>query len=155
MHAHVIAWREQLVGQGLANDTIGRTRAALSSLYADLCDPNSLLHNPVLGVQRPRSMNREEVTPALSNHQAWTLLKTPPVATLKGKWDRAIWATLLYHGLHCEDLCPLKVGDIHQREGVPQVHVAGKGNQVRYLPLHELVQRWIKEYVDAAGHGKD
>ncbi len=32
--AHVIAWREQLVGQGLANDTIRRKLAALSSLYA-------------------------------------------------------------------------------------------------------------------------
>src|SRR5947207_12482963 len=33
---HVIAWREQLVGQGLANDTIRRKLAALSSLYAYL-----------------------------------------------------------------------------------------------------------------------
>src|SRR5712691_4223860 len=32
--AHVIAWREQLVSQGLANDTIRRKLAALSSLYA-------------------------------------------------------------------------------------------------------------------------
>jgi len=32
--AHVIAWREQLVGQGLANDTIRRKLAALSSVYA-------------------------------------------------------------------------------------------------------------------------
>src|SRR5438876_153353 len=57
--AHVIAWREQLVGQGLANDTIRRKLAALSSLYAYLCDRNAVLHNPVLGVKRPRSMNRE------------------------------------------------------------------------------------------------
>ena len=47
--AHVIAWREQLVGQGLANDTIRRKLAALSSLYAYLCDRNAVLHNPVLG----------------------------------------------------------------------------------------------------------
>jgi len=32
--AHVIAWREKLVSQGLANDTIRRKLAALSSLYA-------------------------------------------------------------------------------------------------------------------------
>jgi integrase/recombinase XerD len=53
--AHVIAWREQLVGQELANDTIRRKLAALSSLYAYLCDRNAVLHNPVLGVKRPRS----------------------------------------------------------------------------------------------------
>jgi len=66
--AHVIAWREQLVGRGLANDTIRRKLAALSSLYTYLCDRNTVLHNPVLGVKRPRSMNREGVMPALGDH---------------------------------------------------------------------------------------
>src|SRR5688572_24126191 len=46
--AHVIAWRDQLAGQGLANDTIRRKLAALSSLYAYLCDRHAVLHNPVL-----------------------------------------------------------------------------------------------------------
>jgi len=114
-----------------------------------------VLHNPVLGVKRPRSMNREEVTPALSDHQAWMLLKAPPATTRKGQRDQAILATLLYHGLRCEELCTLKVGDIHQREGVPHVRVEGKGDKVRYVPLHELAQRLIKEYLDAAGHDKD
>lgn len=68
--AHVIAWRDRLVGQSLANDTIRRKLAALSSLYAYLCDRNAVLHNPVLGVKRPRSMNREGVTLALGDHQA-------------------------------------------------------------------------------------
>jgi site-specific recombinase XerD len=36
--AHVIAWRQQLTRQGLVNDTIRRQLAALSSLYAYLCD---------------------------------------------------------------------------------------------------------------------
>ena len=49
------------MGQGLANDTIRRKLAALSSLYAYLCDRNAVLHNPVLGVKRPRSMNRDGV----------------------------------------------------------------------------------------------
>jgi integrase/recombinase XerD len=57
--AHVIAWRDQLVWQGLANDTTRRKLAALSSLYTYLCDRNAVLHNPILGVKRPRSMNRE------------------------------------------------------------------------------------------------
>jgi site-specific recombinase XerD len=125
--AHVIAWRDSLAGQGLSNDTIRRKLAALSSLYAYLCDRNAVLHNPVLGVKRPRSMNREGVTPALSDHQAWMLLKALPVDTLKGKCDQAILATLLYHGLRCEELCTLLVSDSHQREGVPHIRVEGKG----------------------------
>ena len=138
--AHVIAWREQLVGQELANDTIRRKLAALSSLYAYLCDRNAVLHNPVLGVKRLRSMNREGVTPALGDHQARVLLEAPPEGTLKGKRDRAILAMLLYHGLRCEELCTLTVGSIHQRESVPHVRVEGKGDTVRYLPLHVTAQ---------------
>ena len=152
---HVIAWREQLVGQELTNDTVRRKLAALSSLYAYLCDHNAVLHNPVLGVKRPRSMNREGVTPALGDHQARLLLAAPPESTLKGKRDRAILATLLYHGLRCEELCTLTVGSIHQREGVPHLRVEGKGDKVRYLPLAVLAQRLITAYLKEAGHSED
>ena len=62
-----------------------------------------MLHNPVLGVKRPRSMNREGVTPALGDHQARLLLEAPPAHTLKGTRDRAILATLLY-GVIAEDV---------------------------------------------------
>jgi len=147
--AHVIAWRDHLTQQDLANDTIRRKLAALSSLYAYLCDRNAVLHNPVLGVKRPRSMNREGVTPALGDHQVRDLLKAPPESTLKGLRDRAILATLLYHGLRCEELCTLRVGDVHQREGVPHIRVEGKGDKVRYLPLHPLAQRLITAYLTA------
>ena len=52
-------------------------------------------------------------------------------------------------------LCTLTVGDVHQREGVPHLRVEGKGDKVRYVPLHELAQRLIKEYLAAAKHGDD
>jgi integrase/recombinase XerD len=100
-------------------------------------------------------MNREGVTPALGDHQARMLLEAPPADTLKGRRDRAILATLLYHGLRCEELCTLKVGDIHQREGVTHLRVEGKGEKVRYLPLHVLAQRLITAYLEACGHAGD
>jgi integrase len=101
----------------------------------------------VLGVKRPRSMNRDGVTPALGDHQARMLLKAPREHTLKGQPGRTILATLLYHGLRCEELCTLTVGDIHQREGVPHLRVDRKGDKVRYLPLHVLAQRLITAYL--------
>jgi integrase/recombinase XerD len=44
--AHVIAWRDRLVSQALANDTIRRKLAALAALYAYLCDRNAVLIIP-------------------------------------------------------------------------------------------------------------
>jgi integrase/recombinase XerD len=153
--AHVIAWRDQLVTQQLANDTIRRKLAALSSLYAYLCERHVVLHNPVLGVTRPRSMNRDGVTPALGDHQARLLLEAPPADTLKGKRDRAILATLLYHAIRREELCTLKVVDLQQREGVPHLRVEGKGDKVRYLPAAPAALRLITVYLEASGHASD
>jgi len=48
--------------------------------------------------------------------------------------------------LRCEELGTLKVGDVHQREGVMHLRVEGKGDKVRYLPLHPLAQRLIASY---------
>jgi integrase len=55
------------------------------------------------------------------------LLEAPSVDTLKGKRDRAILATLLYHGMRREELCKLRVRDLQQREGALHFRVHGKG----------------------------
>lgn len=55
----------------------------------------------------------------------------------------------------CEELCTLTVGSIHQREGVPHIRVEGKGDKVRYLPLHVTAQRLIDAYLKDAGHAED
>ena len=152
---HVLAWRDHLHGQGLANDTLRRKLAALSSLYDYLCNRHAVLHNPVLGVRRPPSMNREGATPALGDDQALLLLEAPPAGTLKGKRDRAMLAVLLYHGIRREELCRLKVGDIQSRQGVLHLRIAGKREKLRYIPLAIAAQRLITTYLDAAKHGEE
>jgi len=44
-------------------------------------------------------------------------MNLPSDKSLKGLRDRAMLATLLYHGLRREELCHLKVKDIHSRRG--------------------------------------
>jgi integrase/recombinase XerD len=55
--------------------------------------------NPVDGVKRPMANGNEGSTPALGDAQARKLLEAPAADTLKGARDRAILATLLYHGI--------------------------------------------------------
>src|SRR6266571_5641019 len=94
--------------RGCEGSTIRRKLSAVSSLFAYLCERNAVVHNPVQGVKRPKVTNAKEgLTPALSDEQARLLLNAPPAETLKGKRDRAILATLLYHGLRREELCKL------------------------------------------------
>ena len=83
------------------------------------------------------------------------LLDAPPGETLKGARDRAILATLLYHGLRREELCRLLVKDIQSRGGVIHFRIQGKRDKIRYVPVNAAAQRLIEEYLSMAGHGLD
>src|SRR5882757_5628692 len=154
--AHVIAWRDQLAGRGLGGSTIRHRLASLASLFEYLCEKNAVTHNPVKGVERPKTESGEGKTPAIGDHQARKLLDAPKEETIKSKRDRAILSTLLFHALRREGLCKLKVRDFrHARKGVPPLRVSGKGGKTRYLPLHPGTQGLIHDYLAAAGHDAD
>jgi site-specific recombinase XerD len=153
--AHLIAWRKDLERRALARATIRRKLSALSSLFQYLCEKNAVAHNPVDGVKRPTAHVSEGATPALSDAQARTLLNAPPEATLKCKRDRAILATLLYHGLRRAELCQLKNKDLQQREGVAHLLVEGKRDKIRYIPAAPVALRLIGGYLAASGHIED
>ena len=150
--AHVIAWRERLEHRALAPASIRRKLSALASLFDYLCEKNAVAHNPVKGVKRPMANANEGTTPALSDTQARALLEAPSAETLKGKRDRAILATLLYHGLRREELCRLRVRDIQSREGVVHFRVLGKREKIRFIPVNPKAQRLIEDYLAMAGH---
>jgi integrase/recombinase XerD len=154
--AHVIAWRDDLGSRSLIGTTIRHRLAALSSLFQYLCDKNAVTHNPVKGVKRPKNESEVGKTPALGDDQARRLLVSPDDKSLKGLRDRAILATLLYHALRREELCKLRVKDFrHERRGVAHLKVSGKGEKMRYVPLHPAASGLILEYLAAAGHDDD
>lgn len=151
--AHVIAYRDELLRRKLQGATIRRKLAALSSLYEYLCDKNTVPHNPVKGVARPKVDTYEGKTPAISDAQVRALLAAPEGPSLKAKRDRAILSILFYHALRRDELCKLMVKDVHERRGVKHLRVHGKGSKLRHLPLHPASQERIEEYLQAAGHG--
>jgi site-specific recombinase XerD len=151
--AHVIAWRKNLESRSLAPTTIRRKLSALSSLYDYLCERNAVHGNPVDGVKRPAANGNEGSTPALGDAQVRRLLEAPPLDTLKGVRDRAILATLLYHGIRREELCSLRVRDMQGRQGVMHLRVKGKRDKIRYIPVHPMALRLIGEYLEMLKHG--
>jgi integrase/recombinase XerD len=153
--AHVIAWRKDMEARQLADSSIRRKLSALSSLFDYLCERNAVAGNPVDGVKRPQSHAGEGNTPALGDRQARALLDAPAEDTLKGIRDRAILATLLYHGIRREELCRLRVRDLENREGVRHLRIHGKRDKIRFVPVHAAALRLIEEYLALAGHGTD
>ena len=149
---HILAWRHDLERRTLSGATIRRKLAALSSLFDYLCESNAVTNNPVDGVKRPRNGNTEGKTPAIGDHQARALLNAADGSTLRGRRDRAILATLLYHGLRRAEICALRVGDMQERRGIKHLQVHGKGNKIRYVPLHPCAAGAIAAYLEFAGH---
>jgi len=152
--AHVIAWRKLLESRELAPSSIRRKLAALSSLFDYLCERNAVAINPADGVKRPAANGNEGSTPALGDAQAWKLLNAPAPDTLKGIRDRAILATLLYHGIRREELCLLRLRDLQSRQGVMHFRVKGKRDKIRFIPVDPMTLRLIAEYLQLlAKHG--
>jgi integrase/recombinase XerD len=117
--AHVIAGRDDLVRRALGGSTI---RHRLASLFEYHCEKNAVTHNPVKGVERPKTESGEGKTPAIGDHQARESLAAPAAETIKSKRDRAILSTLLFHALRREELCKLRVKEFqHARKGVPRL----------------------------------
>ena len=168
--AHVIAWRkdieERQIPDGVDSEglpvyrspapaTIRRKLSALASLFNALCEKNAVLINPVLGVKRPKANNNEGKTAALGDGQVLALLNAPAKDTLKGLRDRAILATLFFHGLRRQELCDLKVKHLQSRQSVMYFEVHGKGGKIRYVEINLAALRMIQTYLDAAGHDED
>lgn len=153
--AHVIAWLNHLERYNLAPSTIRRKLSAISSLFEYMCHSNAIANNPVKGVKRPTADNNQGKTPAISDAQARKLLNAPNENTLKGKRDRAIIATFLYHGLRREELCKLRVKDIYSERGITHLRVHGKGSKTRLIPAHPAALDRINIYLEACGHTDD
>jgi site-specific recombinase XerD len=151
--AHVIAWRKDLESRNLSAASVRRKLSSLSSLFDYLCERNAVVGNPVDGVKRPMANNNEGSTPALGDAQPRRLLEAPAPDTLKGVRDRAILATVLYHGIRREELCLLRLRDMQSRQGVMHFRIKGKRDKIRFVPIHPLVQRLIEEYLQAGKHG--
>jgi site-specific recombinase XerD len=153
--SHVIAWRKLLEAQECKPATIRRKLSALSSLFNYLCERNAVTDNPTHGVKRPKVGQNIGKTPALSLEQVREVRRAPTGDSILAKRDRAILATLYFHGLRRDELCKLKVKDIQSRQGFMYLEIQGKGSKTRYIELRSEARDLIINYLDAAGHREE
>ena len=106
------------------------------------------------GVKRLMANGNEGSTPALGDAQVRRLLEAPAPDTLKGIRNRAILATLLYHGIRREELCLLRLRDMQSRQGVMHFCVKGERDKIRFILVHPTAQRLIAEYCEALKTGR-
>ncbi|MBE6440916.1 MAG: site-specific tyrosine recombinase XerD [Desulfovibrio desulfuricans] len=135
-----LAW---LRARGNTGRTLARRLSALRAFFAFAVDegqlqknPAELLENPKLPQHLPEVLSREEME---------NLLAQPDMREKCGLRDRCMLELLYAAGLRVSELCALGVPDLDLQRGL--VRVFGKGAKERLVPLHDLVQRMLADYL--------
>jgi len=129
--------------------------STIAKFFRHLADQQFIKVNPALDVERPKLTANEGETAIISDEQAKDLLNATDSNTLKGKRDRAILETFLFHALRRSELCQVRLKDIQEREGIKTFYIYGKGDKVRYVEINPSAIRRINEYLVALGNPSD
>lgn len=125
--------------------TLARRLSALRAFFAFAVDegrlrknPAELLENPKLPQHLPEVLTRDEME---------SLLAQPDLRDKSGRRDRCMLELLYAAGLRVSELCTMCVPDLDLQRGL--VRVFGKGSKERLVPLHDLMQQMLADYISA------
>lgn len=142
---HVLQFQVACRAQGCAAKTVrtyyGAVRSFVTWAHSSgliTSDPCATLLPPKLPSRVPRGFTGEEVQRLL----AW-----PDVRTLLGARDRALMLVLLSTGLRVGELVQLRREDVLQRGSTRLLHVVGKGDKERAIPLLPEVREALALYL--------
>lgn len=99
-------------------------------------DPSVTLQNPKIIKSLPKSLSESDVD---------ALLSAPDLNDPVQFRDKAMLELLYATGLRVSELVGLSMQEINLQQGV--VHITGKGNKTRLIPLGEEAIYWIERYL--------
>lgn len=103
-------------------------------------NPMELIESPKIGRKLPDTLSIDEID---------KLINSVDLSTKEGERNQAIIETLYGCGLRVSELIDLKLSDLFFKEGF--IKVTGKGNKQRFVPIGEVTQQYISEYI---GHSR-
>ena len=152
--ALLMAYRAQMIDQGLSASTINVRLSAIRKLVSEarennLLDPAEAARIltvpgvPKRGVRLGNWLTREE---------AKRLLAVPDRTSLIGKRAFAILSVLVYCALRREELARLEMRHIQKREGRWVIaDLVGKRGRVRTVPIPNAAKAALDEWLSAGG----
>lgn len=100
-------------------------------------NPMDLIESPQSGRKLPDTLSIEEID---------ELVNAVDQASAEGERNRAIIETLYGCGLRVSEIIDLKLSDLYFKEGF--IKVTGKGNKERFVPVGEVTQEFIEQYIE-------
>lgn len=151
---HVAAFVKDLQGQ-FTPPTVKQHLAALRMLFDWLVTGHVIVVNPAHAVRGPKYVVRKGKTPVLQADEARALLAAIDTGPLIGLRDRALIGTMVYTFARVNAVLAMKVKDyfIQGRRGWVRLHE--KGGKEHEVPCHHTLERFLDEYIAAAGIAGD
>ena len=147
--SHVRQWLGQLHRKGLAGKSLQRKLSSIRRFYRFLLRENLIPHNPVIDLQSPKQARKLPDTLDAETLDRLLSIESEQILAVR---DRALMELLYSSGLRLSELVGLDLSDLDQRQ--QQVHVLGKGNKERYVPVGRLamqaLQEWLMRRVEIA-----
>ena len=135
--------------------TVKQRLAALRMLFDWLVVGQVLPINPAHAVRGPKYSQRRGKTPVLQADEARTLLDSINIASLSGLRDRALIGLMVYTFARVGAATAMRVEDyfVQGRRGWVRLHE--KGGKEHEMPTHHNLDRYLEEYIAAAGIAED
>ena len=135
-----------LHGRGLGGRTLARMLSAWRGFYRYLARDHGIACSPFQGIRAPKAP--KTLPNSLSPDEAARLvdLSGDEAMTIR---DRAMFELFYSSGLRLSELTALELGDVDFQDGT--VRVTGKGNKTRVVPVGELAQRALQDWLAARG----
>jgi len=136
----------QLVDRGLKSRTASRKLSTVRGLFEYLVSEGLLEADPTEPVETPRF--GRDIPTVLSLDEVEALLEAPDHSTPEGHRDWVMLEVLYATGLRVTELVELEMRDVDLHGGY--VHVVGKGDEQRVVPLGETAVDAVESYLDSS-----
>ncbi len=124
--------------------TLARKLSSLRSFFKFLQRENHVKDNPAVLLQTPKL--DKKLPKFLSENEMVQLIEAPPVDSLSGKRDRAIFEVLYSTGIRVSELVSLNIDSVDFIGNI--VKVMGKGKKERLAPIGDKALEAIQDYLN-------
>ena len=135
--------------------TKNQALAALRHFFDILVTRHAAPLNPFQSVRGRKHDTSDGKTPGLSIQQARNLLASIDTSHVVGLRDRALLGTLAYTGARVGAIARLRRGDLEDQGTQRVLRFREKGGKQREIPVRHDLDRWLRDYVEAAGIDTD
>ena len=149
---HISAWLDGMTANGMSAPTVKQRLAGLGSLFDSLVRQHIMIRNPAEFVQGPSHIVRKGKSPVLTGDEMAQFIAAIDIKKHIGLRDRAMIGMMAYSFARISAVTELKVGDVFHQKRRLWLRLKEKRGKVQDVPCHHLLENYIDEWLQAAGH---